>query len=126
MNRTAVSLACAVALLSLCSCGSDDANRIVFTYAQEQPLGSLRGQSMDFFERELEERSNGRIAVGIYCGGVLGNERELMDLVATGALQGTRGGFFADANPKFNIITMPFLVDGWDEAIRLVSSDVVR
>jgi C4-dicarboxylate-binding protein DctP len=80
---------------------------------------------MAFFERELEKRSHGRIQVELYCGGVLGTERELMDLVATGALQGTRGGFFADANAQFNIIMMPFLVDGWDQAIRLVNSDFV-
>jgi TRAP-type C4-dicarboxylate transport system substrate-binding protein len=49
-----------------------------------------------------------------------------MDLVATGALQGTRGGFFADANPKFNIIMLPFLVEGWDQALRLVNSDFMR
>ena len=46
-----------------------------------------------------------------------------MDLTALGALQGTRGGFFADANPKFNLVTLPFLVADWDEAIRLVNSD---
>jgi len=56
----------------------------------------------------------------------LGNERELMDLVATGVLQGTRGGFFADANPKFNLITLPFLVDGWDQALRLVNSSFMH
>ena len=61
---------------------------------------------MMFFETQLEKRSNGRIKVELFCGGVLGTERETMDLVATGALQGTRGGFFADANPKFNIFTM--------------------
>ena len=77
---------------------------------------------MQYFEKELEARSNRRIEVELYCGGVLGTERELMDFVATGALQGTRGGFFADANPKFNILTMPFLVEDWDQAIRLVNS----
>jgi C4-dicarboxylate-binding protein DctP len=78
---------------------------------------------MQYFKKELERRTNGRIKVELYFGGVLGNERELMDLVATGAIQGTRGGFFADANPKFNILTLPFLVDGWDGAVRLVNSN---
>ena len=55
---------------------------------------------MIFFKRQLEERSNGRIKVELFFGGVLGNERELMDFVQTGVLQGTRGGFFADANPN--------------------------
>ena len=104
------------------SCGSGN-HQLVFKYANEQPEMALRSQSMLFFEKELERRSGGRIEVQLFFGGVLGNERELMDLVATGALQGTRGGFFADANPKYNLFTLPFLVDDWDQALRLVNSD---
>ena len=73
---------------------------------------------MLFFQKELEKRSKGQIQVELYFSGVLGSERELMDLVATGALQGTRGGFYADANPKFNLISVPFLVDDWDQALQ--------
>ena len=74
-------------------------------------------------EKELEKRSKGRIDVENYFGAVLGNEREMMDMVATGALQGTRGGMFTDANPKFVIFMMPFLVNGWEQATKLVQSD---
>ncbi len=113
------------ALLLVVSCGSSS-NQLVFKYGNEQPEAALRSQSMLFFKEELEKRSQGRIKVELFFGGVLGNERELMDLVATGALQGTRGGFFADANAKFNLFTLPFLVDDWDQAIRLVGSDFMR
>jgi len=116
----AIIAACAV------SCSRRKESEFLFTYAQSQPLGSLRGKSMQFFEEELEKRTSGRIQVDLYCGGVLGTEREQMDFVATGALQGTRGGFFADANPKFKILTMPFLVEDWDQAIRLVNSPFLR
>lgn len=114
-----------IAALLLTSCTKRDETTI-FTYAHEQPAGSLRSQSMEYFAKELEDRSDGRIHVELYFGGVLGNERELMDLVATGALQGTRGAFFADANPKFNLLTLPFLVGSWDEAIRLVNSEFMQ
>lgn len=78
---------------------------------------------MAFFKEELERRTNGRIEVELFFGGVLGSERELMDMAALGALQGTRGGWFADANPKYKLFTLPFLVDGWDQAMRLVNSE---
>ena len=81
---------------------------------------------MLFFKKQLETKTTGKIKVELFFSGVLGNERELMDLVATGVLQGTRGGFFADANPKFNLITLPFLVDGWDQALRLVNSSFMQ
>ena len=112
-------------LLLVVSCGSSS-NQLVFKYGNEQPEAALRSQSMLFFKEELEKRSQGKIKVELFFGGVLGNERELMDLVATGALQGTRGGFFADANPRFNLFTLPFLVDNWDQAIRLVNSDFMK
>ena len=109
------------------SCAERDSAEVVFRYANEQPEAALRSQSMiKFFKEQLEERSNGRIKVELFFGGVLGNERELMDFVQTGVLQGTRGGFFADANPKFILFTLPFLVDDWDQAQRLVKSDFTR
>ncbi len=78
---------------------------------------------MEFFERELERRTGGRIEVENYFSGVLGGERELMDMVATGVLQGTRGGLFADASPKYTLFQLPFLVEDWDQALRLIYSD---
>jgi C4-dicarboxylate-binding protein DctP len=78
---------------------------------------------MLFFEKELEARSGGRIRVENYFSGTLGSEREMMDMVATGVLQGTRGGLFADANPKYVVFMLPFLIENWDQAIRLINSD---
>lgn len=95
----------------------------VMKFGISQPKGSDRATSQEYFEKELEKRSKGRIDVENYFGAVLGNEREMMDMVATGALQGTRGGMFTDANPKFVIFMMPFLVNGWEQATKLVQSD---
>ena len=97
-----------------------------FMYGHAQSAKSSRSTSMDFFKKELEKRSKGRIAVRVYYGGVLGNEREMMDLVATGALQGTRGGKFADANPRYNVVMLPFLTSGWDEMLCLLRSDFMK
>ena len=49
-----------------------------------------------------------------------------MDMVTTGALQGTRGAFFTDANPRYAIFMMPFLVQNWEQARRLMYSDFTR
>jgi len=105
------------------SCSDKPSSEFVFRYSNEQPKDALRSKSMIFFKDQLEKRSNGRIKVDLFFGGVLGNERELMDFVLTDVLQGTRGGYFADANPKFMLFTLPFLVDNWDQAQRLVQSE---
>ena len=98
----------------------------LFRYGHSQPAAAPRSQSMVFFERELEARTDGRIRVENYFSATLGSEREMMDMVATGVLQGTRGGLFADANPKFVLFMVPFLVRDWNGAIRLVNSNLAR
>ena len=107
------------------SCTTSDKG-YVFKYSNEQPETAIRSQSMLFFKERLEKESDGKIKVDLFFSGVLGNERELMDLVSTGALQGTRGGFFNDVNPKFNLLTLPFLVSNWDEASNLVNSSLMK
>lgn len=94
----------------------------LFRYANAQNATDPRSVSMDFFKTELEKRSNGRIKVENYFGGILGTEREMADAVAIGALQGTRGGMFEDASIKFNIVLLPYLVENWDQAICLARS----
>ena len=114
-----------VVLLFFISC-SDKNSGYVFKYSNEQPESAIRSQSMLYFKEKLEKETNGKIKVELFFGGVLGNERELMDLVSTGALQSTRGGFFNDANPKFNLLTLPFLTGNWDQALRLVNSSFME
>ena len=97
-----------------------------FKYGQSQPEESSRGQSMVFFKDELEKRSEGRIEVQNFFSNVLGTEQEMFDQVVTGLIQGTRGGFFANANPEFNIYLLPFLTSGWEEMRCLVQSDFTK
>lgn len=97
-----------------------------FRYGNEQPETAIRSQSMIWFEKELEARTDGRIDVETFFGGALGNEREMMDQVTSGLLQGTRGGFFADASGAFNLYQLPFLVANWDEMQCLVGSDFTK
>lgn len=112
-----------VALLLLTACGERQSGHL-FRYGHSQSPASTRSASMEFFAQQLNERTDGRIAVETYFSGVLGSEREMMDMVATGVLQGTRGGLFADANPKYAIFMLPFLVENWDQAERLVNSSL--
>jgi tripartite ATP-independent transporter DctP family solute receptor len=110
----------------LAGCNRNDNGAFVFRYGHSQPPQAQRSKSMTFFKQQLETRSAGKIMVENYFSGTLGSEREMMDMVATGVLQGTRGGLFADANPKFVLFMLPFLVADWDEASRLVNSELAK
>ena len=107
-----------------CSGGTQEA--YLFKYSNSQPEQHPRSRSMTFFKEEVEKRTNGRIKVDLYFSAVLGTEFELQDMVATGALQGTRGGGFTNANKKYYIFMLPFLVEDWDQAIKLITSEFTR
>lgn len=113
------------ALAGIAMSGAAAAADFTFKYGNSQPEAAARSQSMIFFKNEVEKRSGGRIEVQNFFSNVLGTEQEMFDQVATGLIQGTRGGFFANANPEFNILVLPFLVNNWDEARCLVKSDLM-
>jgi len=121
LNRnTLIALVAALLAGSSAAIGDDDV--FLFRYANAQNPSDPRSVSMEFFKTELEDRTGGRIKVENYFGGILGTEREIADAVAIGALQGTRGGMFEDVSIRFNIVLLPYLVAGWEEAICLVRS----
>ena len=119
-------LAWLLVVLVLMTACSKPQSPYLFRYGHSQSAASTRSISMEFFAQRLGERSNGRIIVENYFSGVLGSEREMMDMVATGVLQGTRGGLFADANPKYALFMLPFLVENWDQAERLINSSLTQ
>jgi C4-dicarboxylate-binding protein DctP len=112
-------------IVVVCSCAVKSDHHL-FRYSNSQPAHHPRSQSMTFFKTELEKRTNGRIKVENYFSAVLGTEFEVQDMVATGALQGTRGGGFPNASEKYNIFMLPFLVDNWDQAEKLLSSEFTK
>lgn len=116
------SIVWATAIMAGGGCSQPE-DTIRFRYANSQPAEHPRSVSMVYFEDVLEERTAGRIEVENHFGGTLGRERELMDMVALNVLQGTRGGYFFDVSPKYLIYLLPFLVDDWDQALRLVNSE---
>ncbi|MFP6583961.1 MAG: TRAP transporter substrate-binding protein [Candidatus Hydrogenedentota bacterium] len=111
-----------ISFLPMLTGGCSKDNSYVFLYGNAQNENDPRSVSMKFFKEELEKRTEGRITVQNYFGGMLGTEREMADSVAIGALQGTRGGMYEDASIKFNIMQLPFLLESWDQALRLVRS----
>jgi TRAP-type C4-dicarboxylate transport system substrate-binding protein len=70
----------------------------LFKYANTQTDTHPRSKSMILFKDQLEKASSGRIKVELYFSGTLGGEAEVLDMVATGTVQGCRGGLFDRAN----------------------------
>jgi TRAP-type C4-dicarboxylate transport system substrate-binding protein len=68
--------------------------------------------------REIKERTDGRVQIKYYGGGVMGNDAKVLGKIRIGALQG--GAFtpaaLSDIYPDLNIYGMPLVFDSEEEA----------
>jgi len=65
------------------------------------------------FKELVEARSNGAIKVLLFPGGQLGNEREINEAILEGSIQiGVGAGAMANLAPIYNIVQVPFLIQG--------------
>lgn len=83
-------------------------------------------QGLYYFERILEERSNGQIQVEVYPNCQLGAPRELIEQVMNGTLQGTESGVAALASfsDKLKWSALPFLFPSREVALSFVDGEV--
>ncbi|WP_421998594.1 TRAP transporter substrate-binding protein [Reyranella sp.] len=65
------------------------------------------------FKELVEARSKGDIKVLLFPGGQLGNEREINEAILEGSIQiGVGAGAMANLAPIYNIVQVPFLIQG--------------
>ena len=64
-----------------------------------QPEGNPRYVSMEKFAADVSEKTNGHVTVEVFGNGQLGTEKEMLEQVVAGTIQGMRGGQF-DFSPQ--------------------------
>ena len=91
-------------------------------FATLMPTGTAWSKLMDDWVKEIEQKSNGRIKVKMYSGGVMGDEPDVLRKIRKGQLHGglfTGYGIGRIYSPA-RVLEMPFLFKSVDE------SDYVR
>ncbi len=94
----------------------------VLKFATLMPTGTAWSKILDDWTKELEEKSNGRIKVRMYSGGVMGDEPDVLRKMRKGQLHGglfTGYGIGRIYSPA-RVLEMPFLFKNVNE------SDYVR
>lgn len=91
--------------------------------AHAQPTTNPRHISLEHFKKIVEERTDGAIKVELYPAGQLGTEKEMLEQVCSGVIQGMRGGQM-DFVPKLLVFTLPFLCENSEQVTRLMNSDL--
>ncbi len=99
------------------------AETYVLKIGHAQPENNPRHISLLAFEKIVEEKTNGGIQVELFPLGTLGSEKEMLEMVKMGTLEGMRGGQF-DFLPRLLVFTLPFLCENPAQVQALMSSDI--
>ena len=76
------------------------------TIGHAQPEGNPRFVSMEKFAEDVKAATNGHVTIEVYGNGQLGTEKEMLEQVVAGTIQGMRGGQF-DFSPRLLMFTLP-------------------
>jgi tripartite ATP-independent transporter DctP family solute receptor len=77
------------------------------------------------FKELVEQRSGRRIQVQIFPGGQLGAERDINEAILEGAIHiGVGAGAMANLAPIYNLVQVPFLIQGQDHMERVALGSV--
>lgn len=90
-----------------------------------QPEGNPRYVSMEKFAEDVMAATNGHVTVQVFGNGQLGTEKEMLEQVVAGTVQGMRGGQF-DFSPRLLMFTLPFLTQTRAEVTALLQSDLAK
>jgi TRAP-type C4-dicarboxylate transport system substrate-binding protein len=105
-------------LLMLVMSLSGIAGAATLKIATVTPEGSQWMKDMRASAKEIKERTEGRVQIKYYGGGVMGNDTKVLGKIRIGALQG--GAFtpsaLANQYPNLNIYGMPLVFDSEEEA----------
>jgi TRAP-type transport system periplasmic protein len=106
--RTCTALAAALAL-----CAPAAAQTLNLRFATLAPDTFPYVDGMKKFKEVVEKRSNGEIKVSLHTAGSLGAEREINEAILEGTIQiGIGAGAMANLAPIYNIVQIPFLIQG--------------
>ena len=87
-------------------------------FAVEEGPGDVQTLYAEEFKRLVEARSGGKIQVTVYTYGQLGNENDLTELTAAGAIQFANAspGHLGTFVPEVQVLSLPFLLPESDKA----------
>ncbi len=89
-----------------------------FKIASLAPEGSIWTNKFNDFAREVEDKTGGEVGFRVYPGGVMGDDIAMYRKMRAGQLHG--GGFtmtgIASIVPDFGLLSIPFLLNTYEEA----------
>lgn len=102
------------------------AQEMTLRLADNQPEGYPTVVGAREFARLVEERTDGRIKIEVYPGGVLGDESSTIEQVQFGAIDFVRTSITPMANfePAMNVLSLPYLYPSDDFMFEVLQSEI--
>lgn len=94
-------------------------------FAHEESDGDVQDLYAEEFKRLVEERTDGDVSVTIYTYGQLGNENDITELTANGAVQFSNAspGHLGSFVPEIQVLLIPYLLSENEEVNKKVLSN---
>jgi C4-dicarboxylate-binding protein DctP len=102
---------------------SDSVKPITMKIGHSFSVDTARHQALSLFEKNVEEKSGGRIDVELYPSSELGTEMQMLEAIKMNSLEGLQCGPFEDASPQLLVFTMPFLFSDMEQVHKVTRSD---
>jgi tripartite ATP-independent transporter DctP family solute receptor len=102
------------------------AQEMTLRLADNQPEGYPTVVGAKEFARLVEERTDGRIKIEVYPGGILGDESSTIEQVQFGAIDFVRTSITPMANfePAMNVLSLPYLYPSEEYMFQVLQSDI--
>ena len=136
-NKKLLAVLCSLLLLSgiISGCssttvankGSEEKN-IEFIISSNQPDTHPTVVALKQFIKELEEKSQGTMTAKLYSSGVLGADREVLELVQFGAIDMMAGGIsnLESYEKMYSLFSVPYLFNNKDHYHRVMDSEYMQ
>ena len=129
-RRAALLLGLCLLCLPLCACrGAAQGGALpllVLRYADNQPQDYPTTEAAEHFARLVEERTQGKICVRLYCNGELGDEVQVFEQIQFGGIDLARFslGTMSDTCPQFEVLALPFLYNDAEHMWRVLDGPI--
>ncbi len=100
--------------------------QIVLKAADDQPEGYPTVEGLRYMGELLSNWTNGRIKIEVYAGGLLGGEKEIIELAQMRALDIVRTSTapVVEIYPKIAILSLPYLYENSEHMWKVLNSDI--
>ena len=118
---TRVSLIASASLTALLTWGLPAAAQTVLTFSHTDQQSGARQAAAQVFAKKVEELTQGRYKVNVFCCSQLGNDPKNIEQLALGGIDFTVSatGSYASQLPSLNLTMMPFMVDSYAQGWKL-------